>query len=199
VTPDLPLQDAQRLGPDDSASVPVPGLNRVIRWLEQVGSIVAGACLVLMMFVVTADALGRYLLHAPLQWAGDVVSLYLMVVSIYLAVSQTFREGDHINFGMLQARMPRRLRAVTGAISALASAALFAAIAYASFGNTVQAWRGSEFMPGYVQWPVWLSHLPIAVGSALLCLRLLHHGVTLLLRGEDPSVKLEGDIEGRME
>ena len=168
-------------------------MNTLIKWLEQAGAAIAGACVIAMMFIITADAFCRYLFGSPLPWVIDVVSQYLMVVAIYFAVSETFRRGDHIHLDLFQSRMSRPIRAATGILYSVPAAAVFAIVAFGSMENMIEAYRAGEFIPGYVPWPVWLSYLPIALGSALLTIRLIHHAVMLLIRGEDPDVRLEGE------
>lgn len=163
-------------------------VESLIRRLEQWAMVLACACVTAMMLVVCVDAGARYLLGRPLPWSFDVVSLYLMVGASYFALSSTFRHGDHININLLHAQLSPRTRAWVDVVTSLLAAALFAGIAYTTFGKTVDAYVHKEFSPGYVMWPVWLSILPIPLGSALLVLRLLHHSLVLATRGEDRSV-----------
>ncbi|MBN9574530.1 TRAP transporter small permease [Alicycliphilus denitrificans] len=171
----------------------------LIRRLEQVGLALAGLCICLVMLTVSADALMRYALHAPMQWATDVTSFYLLVGAAYLAISSTFTAGDHININLLHQRMPVRLRAVTDALCALAYLAVFALVGWLAWETAVEALHNQEYMPGYIEWPVWLSYLPIPLGTGILCLRLVHHIFMLLTRGQDPHVVQDHGLEGGVE
>ena len=164
-----------------------------IRRLEQAAAAVAGLCVLSMMAIVCYDAIGRYIFNSPLQWAFDVVSNYLMVGASYLALSATFQRGDHINVNIVHSMLPPRLRLSVDILCSLLTAALFAAITYASAAHAIDAYRGKEFLPGVVMWPVWLSYAPIPVGTGLFVLRLLHHSFTLVRRGADPFVMTEGE------
>lgn len=171
-------------------------MNTLITRLEQAGVTIVGVCLIAMMFIVSADAFGRYAFKAPIPWATDVVSYYLMAVIAYFTASATFRRGDHIHLDLFRQLMSRRTKAVTGIIYSVLSAAVFAVIAYGNTKSMIDSYQAREFVPGYLPWPVWLSLLPIVLGTALLTLRLIHHAMTLLVRGEDPAVSFEGeDIE----
>jgi len=166
-------------------------MEAAIRRLEQIGAAVSGCCVVTIMLVVSADALMRYLLHAPLPWAFDLVGSYLMVAAAYLAISETFRTGDHISITLIHSLLPRRVRAIVDAIISLLALAVYAVIAIGSWNNVVEALHNHEYLPGYIAWPVWISHAPIAVGSAILVLRLLHHVFVLIYQGADPLVHSE--------
>lgn len=185
-------RQATRSSPAGSVRPSVPG-DALIRMIESAGLFVAGSCIVAIMLVISADALGRYALRAPLQWATDVVSAYLMVVAVYFGISATFRSGDHISINLLQSRMSRPVKAATGILYSGLAAAVFATVAWGAAANTIEAFQTREFLPGYLPWPLWLSHLPIALGSALLAVRLLHHAAILGLRGDDPAVALDGE------
>ena len=145
-------------------------------------------CVFLIMLIVTYDAVSRYAFNAPLSWAFELVTYYLMVIAVYFAVSSTFTHGDHVNISLFSDMMPRRPRASVECVWSLMAAAVFAVIAYGTWENTLSAFRRDEFLPGIIVWPAWLSHLPIPLGAGLTALRLVLHAWTLATRGEDPAV-----------
>jgi TRAP-type C4-dicarboxylate transport system permease small subunit len=168
-------------------------MQTLIRKLEKAAMVVAGVCVIAIMLIVVYDAIGRYLFGSPLQWAFDVVSNFLMVGAAYLALSGTFQRGDHISIKLLHSNLSRPWRAGVDITCSLLAIALFGAIAYGTGTHALDAYRGKEFLPGVIMWPVWLSYLPIPIGTAILVLRLLHHCVTLLRQGEDSFVAAEGE------
>jgi TRAP-type C4-dicarboxylate transport system permease small subunit len=169
-------------------------LESAIRRTEQVSMGLSVLCVVALMLIVCCDAATRYLFNAPLPWASDVVTHYLLISAIYFAVSSTFKHGDHINIDLVHAKLPPAARAWVDALVTLVAACLFSIIAYAAWSHSMEALAKREFYPGYTQWPVWLSYLPIAVGSALLVLRLVHHAAVLIRRGGDPEVRLHSEV-----
>jgi TRAP-type C4-dicarboxylate transport system permease small subunit len=168
----------------------------LIRRLERWAMWLAAGCVVLIMLVVCVDAGGRYLFRKPLPWSFDLVSNYLMVGAAWLALSSTYRHGDHISIDLLRVRLSPRVRAGVDVVTGLLALILFAAIATTNFERTYDSLVGHEYNPGYILWPVWLSFAPIPIGAALLVLRLLHHVVAMATRGEDPEVLTEAGVEG---
>lgn len=150
---------------------------------------VAGLCVLLIMFVVTYDAISRYLFNAPLSWSFELVTYYLMVVAVYFALSSTFTHGDHINLDLFLNMMSARPRARVESAWSLISAVGFAIIAWGTWENTLHAYQRNEFLPGIIVWPAWLSHLPVPLGTGLIALRLALHSWTLARRGEDSAVE----------
>lgn len=169
-------------------------MNSAIKTLEKAGSWIAGAVLMVIMLLVGTDAVARYALGSPIPWSMELVSYYLMVVVAYMAAADTFRHGDHIQLDLFLSRMSPRTKAWTGFAHATLGAMVFAIIAYASACSMVEAYLHHEFIHGYTAWPVWPSYLPIALGCALLAIRLVHHAVMLISHGEDPAIELQEDI-----
>jgi TRAP-type C4-dicarboxylate transport system permease small subunit len=163
-------------------------VHKLIRWLEQGAMAVAVVCVASIMLVVSVDAIGRYLFKAPLPVTFELVTFYLLITAVYMALAATYRQGDHINIDLLLARMSPRWRAGFDIVCSLLAAAVFALIAYGTLQHTIDAYRGREFIPGIIVWPMWLSYLPIPLGAALLVARLLHHSATLARQGTDPHI-----------
>lgn len=163
-------------------------MELVLRRLEQAAMAVAVLCIVAIMLVVSFDALSRYALHAPLPWAFEAVTYYLMVATVYGALAGTFTHGDHVSITLFQEMIPERPRVRIEAICCLMAAAVFAMITYGAWHNAVEAYVRREFLPGYIVWPAWLSQVPVPVGCALIVLRLVHHSWVLLRNGNDPNV-----------
>jgi TRAP-type C4-dicarboxylate transport system permease small subunit len=165
----------------------------LIKRLERIAMFGAAACVSALMLVVSYDAISRYLLGAPLQWAHEVVTLYLLVSAVYLALSATYSHGDHISIDLFQAKMPHWLRVGLDIVCSSLTIGAFTLILYRSSSHMIEAYVRKEFMPGYIVWPIWLSYLPVVIGSALLVLRLLHHSGMLAANGEDPNVASGGE------
>jgi TRAP-type C4-dicarboxylate transport system permease small subunit len=170
-------------------------MEKAVRWLEQAATAFAGLCVIIIMLVISYDAIARYLLHAPLPWAFDLVTYYLMIVAIYFALSPTFRHGDHLNIDIFQMMLPRRVRVWTDFVCTLLAAAAFAVITYGTWMNVVEAYENNEFLPGIIVWPAWLSHLPVPIGTALIFLRLAHHSYMLARFGEDPFIEEASELQ----
>lgn len=171
-------------------------MNTVIRRLEDGGLFLGGLFVILVMLIVTVDAVARYAFRAPLPWAFEVISYYLLVGAAYLPISSTFRHGDHINLNLLRQLFPQWLRKWLDLLWGGLSLALFALIAYLAFEVSLEAYSNKEYNPGYVAWPVWLSFLPIPVGAGFLTLRLAHHCLILMAEGRDPHVDLDAEHDG---
>lgn len=168
-------------------------VGRLIWRLEQLTMAVAVGCVVLLMLVVSADAVGRYVFASPLPWAFELISYYLLIVVTYGALSSTFQRGDHIHLDLIKRLFPKRLSAWLEVVYSLLAAVVFSLIAYGAWHELVESYLAKEFLPGYIIWPAWLAYLPIVIGAALLVMRLLHHSWMLARLGHDPAVETESE------
>ncbi len=168
-------------------------METAIRTTEKIALSISGVSIVLIMLIVSVDAMGRYIFSAPLTWSYDFVSYYLMVFATYFALSDTFRNGDHISLTLFRPHMNRKLKAGLDVIWGLLSLIIFAIIAVGAWEATISAYQNRRYLPGTIPWPVWISYLPIALGSFLLVLRLGHHCFALTRRGHNASVITEGE------
>jgi C4-dicarboxylate transporter DctQ subunit len=96
-------------------------LNKVERAIQYLGSLIdrvtrlgwyfSGAAVTLMAFVITYNALGRYVLKRQDPYAY-VISCILMVVCVAFAMAYTQRVGQHLRVDIMDRRLPQAVRGV---------------------------------------------------------------------------------------
>lgn len=163
-------------------------MNTLIRRLERTFSVIAALCMIAVMLIVSYDAFARYALNAPLMWSFEIISYYLLIALTYLAVSSTFRRGDHIGVDLFYNMMSKRLRCSANLTSAALALILFSLITYGAWEEMLKQIGRNSIVPGYLALPAWASYLPVFLGALLFCLRLVLHIVALVRLGEDPEV-----------
>ncbi|QCG93363.1 TRAP transporter small permease [Azospirillum sp. TSA2s] len=147
------------------------GPTGILDAVDHVFSLVAAACMMLIMLVVVADVVLRYFFAMPLAWSYDVISLYLMVGMFFFGVSDTLRENGHIGIDILQRSMPAPMRHIGEAAGYLLSAMVTAAIGWLAFQRSLSAWQNDEALSGAYLWPTWIALVPVVIGGVLLTLR----------------------------
>ncbi len=170
-------------------------MGTVLSWLERLSLSLAAIAVTLIMFIVSYDALSRYAFNAPLPWAFELITYYLMLAATYFAASATFTSGDHISIDVFRPMIRTRVLARLDAAWSILGAVIFAIITYGAWNEMTHAYTRNEFLPGYIVWPAWVSYLPILIGFLLLTLRLVLHAVLLLIKGRDPQVIDHGALE----
>ncbi len=163
-------------------------MERTITAIERLILRIAAVCVIAIMLIVCVDAVSRYAIHRPLPWAFDLITYYLLIAALYLAISGTFQSGDHINIDLFRNIMPKGLRNALDVIWGVLAAVAFGVIALGAAEEAMKAYGNREFLPGYIAWPAWASYPAIAIGAGVLALRLLLHCFKLAVHGEDSGV-----------
>lgn len=169
-------------------------MNTFLKRTELFLSGLSVLAIVAVMLIVSIDTGMRYVLHAPLPWSYELISFYLLIAGTHFAVSDTFREGDHIGVDLLPASVPAIVRRLLEMAWVTGAVLVFGIISYGAAESSYHAYLENEFIPGYIAWPVWLSYLPIAIGAAVMTLRLIQHLVAVTLHGHNPHVAAHGDV-----
>ena len=136
-------------------------VERVCKWLSE-------AALIIMLVVIGADVFTRYLFNFSFEVA-DELGGYMLVVMTFVSLSVCQVTNSFHQVELVQARLGPRGRAL--------SAAIFDALAFAFSGILLwhfirlefSSWRFGERAPTYLETPLWLPRLAMAIGVAALC------------------------------
>ena len=126
----------------------------------------------LMMMLVVANVLGRYLFNAPLTGTLEFTES-LLVLIIFLSVALTQYDGGHIRVTLLTRRLPRACARALTVFCMLAGAVFFAWCAYAAWKFAAQSWSFNEQEWGTVVFPLWPVKFVVFVGIAMLAIQFL--------------------------
>lgn len=133
-----------------------------------------------IMVVAAADVGMRYLFNAPFIWAHELISLYLVPVLVYFAISATFAVNGHISVDLLQYKISDRARHACYMVGSALTCVLFAALAVQAFHRSLDEYLAGNVLAGVIAWPVWPSSAIVVLGSVMLFLR---SGVNAVLHG----------------
>lgn len=159
-------------------------VDGIIAGIERLYRLVAATCLAAIMLVVAADVLLRYLFNAPLSWAFDLISLYLMAGVFFLSISDTLRHHGHVAVDIFQYRLGDRLRHFCQFLVHLSAAAVFVLVLLLGADRAWEAYANQDVLEGAIAWPTWLAAVLVPLGVGLLLARLLlaaaAHGLSAL-------------------
>jgi TRAP-type C4-dicarboxylate transport system permease small subunit len=126
----------------------------------------------LMMVLVVANIIGRYLFNKPLTGTLEFTES-LLVLIIFLSVALTQYDGGHIRVTLLTRRVPKALARALTVFSMLTGAAFFAWCSYASWKFALQSWSFNEQEWGTVVFPLWPVKFVVFIGITLLAIQFL--------------------------
>lgn len=152
----------------------MPRVSAALARLEHAMMHVSAVAILAVMLVVVADVVMRYFFSHPLIFAYDLISLYLVVLVFYFALPGTLHLHGHIAIDFFQPWMPARLRFAGEAIGYATGAVVLALIAWKLGERSWIAFVNKEVTATTIPWPIWLSELPAAIGSALIAVRCVY-------------------------
>lgn len=159
------------LGPDETKND--TGVSALLARAEKALVALSGAALAVIMMVVVADVLLRYVARSPLGWSYDLIGSYLMVGVFFLALSDTLHHHGHIAIDIFAHRLPRRFLHLSLAVGYGLSALILMMIVWQAWDRTAAAWAANNLISTTVPWPTWPSYALVVVGAALMTLRCL--------------------------
>lgn len=155
-------------------------VSRIVGWLDT--ALLSVGCLMLftLMMVVVADVTLRYLFNAPLIWAHEIISSYLMPGLFFMVASHTLKSGAHVCVDILHNYLGRRTRYVLETLSCTLAAPIFGLATWVSAQNTWKDFQADAVSSSGMELPTWTISLMLPVGFGMLTLRLALHAVGYL-------------------
>lgn len=142
--------------------------NRVARATEIVttaAAYVAGAVLVALMLLTTADVAGRYFFNAPLEGVFDLTHFAVSTMT-FLGLGYCGYRGGHVVIELLYRRLGPATRAALLRLINLAGCALFAVIAWRTAVQSIDV-RALGEASQLMAIPFYPLYWLVAFGSAL--------------------------------
>lgn len=152
-------------------------MRYVMRLGQQIENLIVMLALIslfLIMCIVTVDVGLRYFFNSPLAWSYEFISMYLMVALFFFMISNTQDANAHISVDILHYKMSPSLRRICYIISYLLAIVIFALILWTSLQETWISFKNKAAADSLIPWPIWLSWLPVPIGSLAIIIRLLN-------------------------
>ena len=165
----------------DEAMRLMNALRKLARAIEDVLMVLSAASFLAIMGVMVIDVLLRYLASSPLGWSFELLTRYLVLTAFFFAVSYTWRRDDHLYVEIVYRMLPVRPRSAILFVLHVAITAIIGAMFWLAVETTNESWQAGERLVGDIPWPVWTSHVIVAIGLGALAIRAVERTLTLLL------------------
>jgi TRAP-type C4-dicarboxylate transport system permease small subunit len=146
-------------------------VKRVIDQVSKISHIVGQSLTMIMVFLITADVIMRYVFNDPIGGVLELTEL-MMVVLVFLSFGYVELEDANVRVELVTARLKPRVRAYVECFNALVAICLFALIAWQSVPRSLLMLRRGD-MTGYLHIPEGPFLLVISFGCAVMCLQLI--------------------------
>ena len=165
-----------------SAQAFLAGFRRIFDPVVNLLTAIAAGLLVPMMFLVSADVVGRYIFNRPLPAVFEINSDFLMVLVVFFPLAYVHRRKEHVFITLFTDGMPARVRAVLETVSVFLGLVSFGLIGLYSLERAIMATAVREYTSGVIDVPVWLAKWIIPIGCFAFCIELLLDGLDHLRR-----------------
>jgi len=162
-------------------------LDKTIGLAERIALGLSALGFFLIMIVIVVDVVLRYVFSAPLSWSYDIISMYLVALIFFFALSDTFRAGAHIGVDLFEAMRGNRFYSIAETIGFIIAIVFFALIFKEGLREGIEGFEAGDVVDGAIAWPTWPPYFICALGVGMLILRIMlaiFVRITALLRGE---------------
>jgi len=154
--------------------------------------LVSAVATFLMMLLVVANIIGRYLFNKPLDGTLEFTES-LLVLIIFLSVALTQYDGGHIRVTLLRRRLPKSWAQALDIFCMIAGAAFFTWCTYAAWRFALQSWSFKEQEWGTVVFPLYPVKFVVFVGLLMLAVQFLLDAIA------ETVMPIKADDDGAME
>ncbi len=145
--------------------------DRLFYKLESLLTLIGGIVIFLLVFLATANVLGRWIFSLPISGYIDWVE-QAMAFFAFLGIAFTQRDGGHIRMDMLVGHLHGRPLWVTELISTVLMLCITLVLIYGSFLHFLRAFQiGDSSLD--INLPTWPAKLVVPVALTVLALRLI--------------------------
>ncbi len=144
--------------------------DRLLFKLESVLTLLGGIVIFLLVFLATANVLGRWIFSKPVNGYIDWVE-QAMAFFAFLGIAYTMREGGHIRMDILVGRIHGRFLWFVELLATLLMLGCTLVLVYGSYLHFYRAFSiGDSSLD--INLPVWPAKLVVPVALSILALRL---------------------------
>src|SRR3954470_4948223 len=149
-------------------------IERAAKWASE-------AALITMLAVIGADIFTRYLFNFSFEIA-DELGGYMLVVMTFVSLSVCQVNNAFHQVELVQARLSPRGRALSAAIFDVLSFGFASLLLWQLLKLELSSYRFGERAPTYLETPLWIPRLAMAIGVAALLFSIVKTFVAHLRR-----------------
>lgn len=141
-----------------------------------------GTGLLLSVLLICANAFGRYVLHAPIIWAEEVLG-YVLVWLVYLGAVEVTRDDGHLSMDLVTQSLRPRWRRPIALVGNLVFLAVCALIIYQAIGSISEFSHYSQI----AGLPMNVLHAVIPVSFVLMFLLVAAHCIRIVVMADEDA------------
>lgn len=148
--------------------------------IDKILSAISAVTLFIMMLWIFCDVILRFFFNSPIQGTIELTGEYLMVLLVYLALSDTYKHDEHVKVTFLENKFPENVKKVLKFVTSLFAAAFFFLIGILNFQEGVEYYEQNIMSSGVLNYPLAPALFIIAIGLFMIALRLVLECIGIL-------------------
>ena len=133
-----------------------------------------------MLFLGTADVLGRYLFNSPVFGTYEIFGVFLPCI-VLLGLAYTQAEHAHVSITMVIELLPPLLQRVLNIMTTIIAMVITILIGWFGFSLSMRFWHSGKLIDT-IHVPKWIPQLVVPLGALALFLVLLVQLIDLLVK-----------------
>lgn len=133
-----------------------------------------------MLFLGTADVMGRYLFNSPVFGTYEIFGVFLPCI-VLLGLSYVQAEHAHVRITMLLDILPPALQNIFNIITTIIAMVMTVLIGWYGFELSVRFWNSGKLIDT-IHVPKWIPQLVVPLGALALFLVLLVQLIDLIVK-----------------
>lgn len=168
-------------------------MEKILLRVEKGMMVVGMAALFIMMGLTTVDAMCRYVFNVPIIGAYEITEKYLMLFSIFLGLSYTYRGSGLIRVTILMDRLPKSVKIPINHFAQLFSIVYCAVLFVGTYQYATRLYAYGTSLGSIYILPQWIGAVVVPLGLLLIGLFLLsdlpkvRKGKSALFQEEGPT------------
>lgn len=150
---------------------------RILRFIdENLEKILLVTMLLIMVVVVFAQVVMRFVFHNSLAWSEEVAR-YLFVWQVWLGASYAAKKTEHMQVDLLRRKLKGNMGVYLAIAADLVSIGFCLFLTRLSFLQMQGMYRLHRSATSF-NMPIWIAYLSVPTGSALMAVRLFQNMIT---------------------
>jgi len=150
----------------------MPRFSKIVQGISLGGESLGRIVLLVMMFLISADTIFRYVFHSPIDGTMEL-SEFFMIAIVYPSLAYAQYLKAHVRVELLVMRLSAKGQTVLGLFTDGVAFLLWAIIGWKGVEMAIRAWALGDTTSGILPLPLFPAKILIPFGAALLCLQLL--------------------------
>lgn len=126
----------------------------------------------IMVFLITGDVFGRYVLNSPIAGTLEIAESMLVFI-VFLVYAHTQATGQNIRISLIDKLINERQKLYLDLLAYALAIFLFGVICWMSSKQAFSAWEINQRMSGLLRLPTWPAKSAVVLGSFLLMVEFL--------------------------